>query len=308
VTTLGSSATLAQAYTASSVAADPSTLSLEIIDPEGVSDTLAWPMTPDPEVLTRLGTGSFTYTFTPAMAGVYRFRWLATGTGIVPQAADGTLEVTSAFAPQTYATLARTLALFETQPNAARQARLSTALGTATNELIEELGGRDYFRHPISGTETWSPSRLHIDGPVIHCHGGVLALASVSIDGTALGVTEYELTGSSPDAPLNASDPPFHIVLTNRRARWPADPSRITIVSARGWASIPSALAESCAARARQIVYGDASYSGSMPGADEYNAGGGFVNERWPQVLWRFMARERNRFAACLFANDDGAR
>lgn len=201
--------------------------------------------------------------------------------------------------PRSYASLDQALALFETQPNVTRQRRLATALGTATDELIAELSGRDYFRHPAAGVSTWSPGPYDVDGSVLHVHTGIISVDTLTLNGTA--TTAYRLTGSAPGQGLDpaGNEPAFHIELTS--GRFPRDPALTAVTGARGWPAIPSALAEACAARARQIVYADPSYAGVVPGPPEYS--GAVMTERWPQVLYRFMQREKARFVACLFAN-----
>lgn len=208
--------------------------------------------------------------------------------------------------PRSYATLARVLTLFETSPNVSRQRRLAEALGTATDELIAECGGRDYFRHPASGSSDWTVAPWDVDGAILHVHDGIVALDELRIGTTV--ITDYALRGSGPREQLSVGDnePPFHIELLGGL---PRDAAQITWTGAKGWPVIHDALAEAAAARARQLVYGDASYSGSVPGPDEYNdAMGGrgsiYASERWPQVFYRFREREKHRFTACLFAND----
>jgi hypothetical protein len=240
----------------------------------------------------------------------YRFRVSNAGDTIESPYSDpfaGTNPAGSVL-PRSYASLDRVIALFETRPNVSRLQRLAQALGTATDELIAECGGRDYFRHPAAGSADWSPAPWDIDGDVLHVHDGIAALDDLTIDGTA--VTEYALRGSGPREALSAgeNEPPFHIELSTIGARFPADPSRIVLTGARGWPVIHDALAEAAAARARQLVYGSASYSGSVPGPDEYNASPMGMSERWPQVFYRFREREKHRFTACLFANVAGAR
>ena len=300
--TLGATVTLMDVLTSDGATpADPDVLSLELVDPDGVVTTLAWPLAPAPEVIERLGLGSFRYVVTPGKVDIWRYRWSATGA--LPAALDGTFEVESVFEPATYATIERALALYETTPNAARRARLAQALHTATDELVQELSGRDYFRHPDTGTTTWSPMADDIDGTLLHLHGGVLALASVTVRGVVLDPIAYMLHGSYPRGPMTIGEPAFHLELTraSRLSRWPADPAETVIVSATGWPAIPAALAESCAARARQIAYGDGAYAGVVAGPD----GDISVPDRfWPSVFYRFLVREKARFAACLFANE----
>lgn len=202
-----------------------------------------------------------------------------------------------------YASLDRVIALFETKPNVARLRRLAIALGVATDELVQELGGRDYFRHPTFGTQTWSPSPDDIDGRVLHTHDGLVVLDTVTVDDVA--ITDYVLRGTGPHEtyPAGIGEPAFHVELTN--LRWPRDPARIALTGATGWPAIPEALAESAAARARQLVYADPSYAGNIPGPPDYTSGA-TPSERWPQVLYRFMQREKSRFDACQFGNERG--
>lgn len=202
----------------------------------------------------------------------------------------------------TYASLERLLGLYETQPGEARLARLAEALRTATDELVEELSGRDYFRHPAAAAddpETWSPAPVEIDGVLLHCHDGIVSLEDLTLNDEA--VTDYVLQGTGPYDRIGYGEPAFHVRLTSGRFR---RTDTIELTGIRGWPAVPEALAEACAARARQIAYGDGSYSGSVAGPDEMAMSGPFGSERWPQVFYRFLRRERDRFAACLFAND----
>ena len=302
--TLGASVTLTDALTGDgSTPADPESLTLELVDPAGAVTTLLWPLAPSPEVITRLGLGRFSYTFTPDQVDIWRYVWTATG-AVVPAALDGTIEVESVLLPQTYATIERAVALFETRPNAARLARLAQELHTATDELVQELDGRDYFRHPDTGTLTWSPTSLDLDGSTLHVHGGVFDVASITVRTLVLDASEYVLRGPEPTSRVRMNEPAFHIELTRQATirRWPRDPADTVIVSATGWPAIPPALVASCAARARQLSYGDGAYGGVIAGPD----GDIPAPDRWPQVFYRFLVRERTRFAACLFSNDTG--
>jgi len=200
--------------------------------------------------------------------------------------------------PRSYASLDRALALFETSPlNANRTVRLAQALGIATSELIGEAGGRDYFRHPAAGTETWSPGPNDVDGTILHVHAGIVgSLTSLTINGTA--TTDYVLRGDTPHLPLRpgTAEPAFHVELTI--GTFPTDPTLTVVVGARGWAAIPEELVESAAVRARQLIYADPSYSGSSPSDDAYGQPVPFA--LWPHVLFKFLEREKKRFAACL--------
>jgi hypothetical protein len=202
-----------------------------------------------------------------------------------------------------YARLQQLQDLFETTPRDSSSPRLISALNIATDELVEELAGRDYFRHPAAADddpETWSPSPVDIDGAVLHCHYGIVELTTLTVSDEER--TDYDLRGSSPSDAPGYGEPAFHVVL--RSGRFPRDASKTELEGVRGWPAIPAALVEACAERARQIAYGDGGFAGAVSGADGMVEVPAFGTDRWPQVFFRFLKRERGRFSACLFAND----
>lgn len=213
--------------------------------------------------------------------------------------------------PTSYATLAQAMGLFTTAPNAARQARLATLLGVATSEISIELEGRDYFRHPATGSATWyfsAPNRYEPRGRgdprILHAHDGIVALDTLEISqdlgGSFVTVTstDYVLRGSDPESsePPATGEPYFHVVLTGLGTiqTFPRGTNVVRGTGARGWPAIPAVLTEAVAERARQLANADPSYTGSVPGESEY--GSGPVSLRWPQVLYNFLAAERHRF------------
>lgn len=295
---LGSSVELTASFVVGPTPTDPDAVALKILDPSGNSTLDDWPAPAD--LIVQDGPGEFSYEFTPAFVGIWRWRW--EGTGAAGAITEGSFEITTIFAPQTYATLDRAKALFETQPNSARLARLSTELLTATNELIDEAGHRDYFRHPEVGSDEFLLD--DVDGRTLHVHDGIVAIdvlerrAGTTYTELTEG-TDYILRGASPhESPTpGAGDPiAFHLELVNG-SKW-ADGARLT--GALGWPRIPDALAAGCAARARQLTYGDASYEGAIAGDDGY--GRPTVSNFWPDVTYKFLMRERRRFYACQFA------
>lgn len=209
-----------------------------------------------------------------------------------------------------YASIDDLLPLFETPPKDTRQVRLEGLLEVATGELIGECGGRDYFRHPTAGARTWT-----IDGrgdDVLHVHEGLLELSllEISLDAglsfVELDPAHYQLLGARyTDGELPADgEPYFHVRLRRPPVGiyrcFPHGQSVIRATGVTGWAMPPRVLVESTAERARQLAYGDSTYSGSVPGPDEYAEGGaGGVSDRWPQLLWNFLRNERLRFYAC---------
>lgn len=297
---LGSEVTLSASFVFLAAPTDPDELTLSVIDPNGASVVDTWPAaTLDPTIIVRDSAGAFHRTWTPDVVGVYRWRW--EGTGAAGAVTEGTVDITSLLAPQTYATLDRTKALFESVPKAARLARLATALREATDELIDEMDGRDFFRHPTVGDAAFALSDT--DGRFLHVHDGIVSITTLELrTGSSYTVltegTDYRLRGSSPmqDPPPGAHEPAFHIELLGR-ASW-QDGARLTGVL--GWGAIPDALAAGCAARARQLTYGDANYEGALPSDPQF--GPVSFTGRWPDVTWKFLQRQKQQFYACLFA------
>src|SRR5205823_3417600 len=100
-------------------------------------------------------------------------------------------------------------------PTQARKlARLGQLLGTATQQLIEACGGRDYFLHPSSGIATaWYetlPERPRgssaFDRQVLHVHDGIVSLtgleASFDLGSTyqTVAAGDYVLRGEDPSS------------------------------------------------------------------------------------------------------------
>lgn len=258
-------------------------------------------------------TLSYTY-WDPTGDGTQWYRWRVSNSGNTvrsPYSApfQGTSPTDSVF-PLSYAGIADVLALFETTPLPAKQARLATLLGVATNEIITECGGRDYFLHPSDGSsEAWfadtSRTRRGRDGrPFICAHYGIVSLEQLEFSqdqgGTYAVVDEddYVLRGDDPDSaePPPAGEPYFHILLTGTGTvtSVPRGTNLVRPTGIRGWPAIPSVLVEATAERARQLAYADPSYSGNVPGEDAY--GGGPLPMRWPQTLYNFLTAERHRF------------
>lgn len=210
-----------------------------------------------------------------------------------------------------YADLGDLLGVFQTSitgaasGDARKLTRLNDLLVTVTDELVRECGGRDYFRHPASGTESWLQ-----DGAgesILHVHEGIISLTTVEISfdqGISflpVDASFYELRGSDPAkvGPIPAGEPYFHIRLQ------PFGPyplflrgrSVVRLTGVRGWSSVPAALREGTVQRARQIAYNDPSYGGAIPGPDEMGVGG--APERWPQITYHFLQAQTHRFIAC---------
>lgn len=205
-----------------------------------------------------------------------------------------------------YATDDDVLALFidRPEPNEKRQARLSSLLQTATDELNGELGGLDFFRHPTSGERTWV-----VDGSgkqLLHVHRGIASLSAVevSLDSglsfVAVDPSHWELRWDafSNDEPPDG-EPWFHLRMKpfSTFGAFPLGASTVRLTGASGWPRIPSPAIEGVAERARQVAYSDGSYQGSASSDESY--GTPTMTTRWPDVVWKFLSRERARFYAC---------
>lgn len=203
----------------------------------------------------------------------------------------------------TYADLGDFLAIFSTRPLPKLWPRLTSLLRVATDELINEMGGRDYFRHPVTGTEDFD---VDADGcDVLHVHQGIVSLDSVALTfdlgrtHVALEDANWVLRGDSPRSAEGPRDgePAFHLLLVDvgPYRSFPKGRTTVRLTGALGWPAIPSPLREGTVERARQLAYADPAFAGQVPGPSEYG-GGQPVYERWPQVTWRFLEAERHRF------------
>jgi hypothetical protein len=210
----------------------------------------------------------------------------------------------------TYASIDDVLATFETPIIDPRKiARFAGLLITATNQVIQECGGRDYFRHP----ETWFGSvgrtfrpRGVYDYGLLHEHGGITSLTSLEVSQdlggsfTVVPSGDYVLRGADPDssAPPPAGEPFFHVVFTGIGTvqGLPRGVNVIRPTGVRGWPAIPPALVEATAQRVRQLAFASAGYSGGDAGGpDEYGRISP-TDRFWPQSLYNFLQAERERF------------
>ncbi len=204
-----------------------------------------------------------------------------------------------------YATPDDLLALFTSEPKGVRRTRLESLLEEATDEIIRESGGRDYFRHPTAGERTWLADGK---GSSILCaHTGIVSVTTLEIsqDGGETFVTvpagEFELMGANPKSSADppAGEPFFHVRLVpwGTYRTFPSGTATVRLTGASGWPSVPLALVEGTAERARQLAYADPSYEGNVPADDEY--GRPIVTGRLPDVVFRFLRNQSRRFQGC---------
>lgn len=84
---VGDAVTLTNTFTVSGTATDPDTVTLEVTDPSGTTDSYTY----GGGQVTKSGTGVYTKTITVDEAGTWLFTW--TGTGAAADVADGWFEV-----------------------------------------------------------------------------------------------------------------------------------------------------------------------------------------------------------------------
>ncbi len=205
-----------------------------------------------------------------------------------------------------YAEIGDVTALFDQPPaqGSPRLARLTALLDVVTDELIEACGGRD-FRASPAGTVWYADG----DGrDVLHQHAGVVSLERLEIS-YDLGQTfvevpasSYVLEGDTPRSsePVDTSrEPYFHVRLLpwGGYPEFPQGTRTVRLTGVRNWPAIPRVLREATVERVRQIAFADASYGGSVASDPEY--GSPAVSMRWPDVVYKFLARENARFAGC---------
>jgi hypothetical protein len=261
-------------------------------------------------------TPQYTYwDATGSASSWYRWRVSNSGGTVLSDYSDpfaGTSPAATVF-PTSYATLDRLLGMFNTRPaNVARIARLGQLLGTATQQLIEACGGRDYFMHPSSGVATpWyaSQNASRRDRLGILCaHDGIVSIDTLETSdpgGSFATVTagDYVLRGEDPysDAPVPAGEPYFHVVFTGlgSTSTFPRGTNLIRPTGVRGWATVPETLVEATAQRARQLAWAEGSYSGSQAGGQDEFGSPAPTDRFWPQSTYNFIARQASRFNGC---------
>lgn len=207
--------------------------------------------------------------------------------------------------PEAYASLADILATFDTPPgdSAAKLGALSDYLGVASNEIAQEVGF-DFYRHPVTGTET--RTLRGSGGSRLHLHGLLPGLAEAPtliefLDvwaGTATTVqaADYELEQLDP-----ASGQYDHVYLGGTASgfsRFPDGRRLVRITGAFGFPAIPDAVRKGTIDRAKQLYNADPSMQGGIVGPDEYQSP--VVLPRLPDTTYRVIEHYRRRYATCL--------
>jgi hypothetical protein len=75
---VGTAVTIYCTFSVSGVNTDPTTITLEITDPQANTDTYTYALAQ----ITKTATGMYNKEITPDEAGLWRYRWIGTGTCI----------------------------------------------------------------------------------------------------------------------------------------------------------------------------------------------------------------------------------
>ncbi len=238
----------------------------------------------------------------------------------------------AAFAPPlAYAGLDDVLATFEsTITDPKKLQRMAGLLTTATNQVIEACGHRDYFRHPASGVTTWvvdgdGSDTLHIHEGLVRLdllelsfNGGLTYVPVGGLPGSLSVPSDYVLRGDSPyvSEPIIGEDtyasgippsteatvePYFHVRFTGfgKYVTFVPTVRAARLTGVRGWPAIPAALVEATAQRVRQLEFGSAGYSGGAAGGEDQYGRVSSTDRFWPQSMYNFLQAEHSRFMAC---------
>lgn len=181
--------------------------------------------------------------------------------------------------------------------------RYEKVLREVTRDLIRELGGIDFFRHPQSGTET---RIFHGDGTnVLHVHEGIVELAQVEIrtetNGSwiALDAANWFLEAELDQPNAVPGEPYFHVRLTDTGTytAFPKLKNGVRLTLAWGWPTMPPDASEAAVAWARQRIGWDPTQPGGAPGPDGLQGGQSY--NRKPDAVWDFLTQERRRHLEC---------
>lgn len=279
----------------------------------------------------------------PAGDGATWYQWRVSDSGgatFSPYSAPFQGTNPAAFTPPlAYASLDDVLATYETpitDPRSLR--RMAGLLTTATNQVIEACGHRDYFRHPATGVTTWV---MDGDGSdTLHVHEGLvrLDLLELSFDGGRTYVpvnglpgslsvpSDYVLRGDSPyvaepipgedtyasgipPSTEAATEPYFHVRFTGfgKYVTFVPTVRAARLTGIRGWPTVPTALVEATAQRVRQLAFGSAGYSGGDAGGPDIFGRVSSTDRFWPQSMYNFLQAEHSRFMACHMGNTGAA-
>ena len=248
------------------------------------------------------------------------YRWRVSDAGgatFSPYSAPFAGTSPAAFAPPlTYASIDDVLATFETPVMAPRDLRrMAGLLTTATNQVIEACGHRDYFRHPATGVMTWV-----VDGDgsdILHLHEGLvsLSLLELSFNGgltfVPVDAADYVLRGDSPFVaePVPDGEPYFHVRFTGfgKYVTFVPTIRAARLTGVRGWPAVPAVLVESTAQRVRQLAFGSAGYSGGEAGGPDIFGRASSTDRFWPQSMYNFLQAEHSRFMACHMGSTGAA-
>lgn len=199
-----------------------------------------------------------------------------------------------------YATLDDALGTHRQEPTGTKYAaRLESALREATRDLIREMGGHDYFRHPQTGTET---RLFHGTGrDILHVHEGIVSLSQVEIRLTVGGAfvvvpaADWWLEAEPGDLNPAPGEPYFHVRLSSAGSYkiFPKIEQGVRLTLAWGWPEVLPDAREAVVAWGRQKVGWDPSQPGGVPGPD--NLEGNPSGDRMPDAVYKLLRAENRR-------------
>lgn len=202
-----------------------------------------------------------------------------------------------------YVTQADVLATFDEAPTAAAKlARITTLIASASGELDAALGFT-FERSPAAATETFTVRGN--GGSLLHIHGDTqpLAVAPTSVSFAATWAGSVTLIAAA-DYVVEQWDPASgqydHIRLlgtTSGYSEFPDGHGLVSIVGARGFATVPADVKTAVIDRVRQLYHADPSLIGGVMGPEE--AGRIIQSTRPPDTFYRVVDHYRRRYATC---------
>jgi hypothetical protein len=189
--------------------------------------------------------------------------------------------------PDAYVSLSEVIGSYNQALDSKRKAQLRDAIGDATSE-IDDLVGFDFFRHPQTGTETFT---VEANGHGRLCvHDGIVpgSVTKIEVRGTVFDTwTELELVDWVLEDPEKPGHPSFHLRLSGLGswARFPCGVALVRITGARGWPAVPRSVRRAARDKARQLMAWDATRPGGASGPEELGASVG--PNRMPDSMFR---------------------
>ncbi len=203
-----------------------------------------------------------------------------------------------------YVTQAEVLATFDQAPTeAAKLARITTLITSVSGELDAELGFT-FERSPAAATETFTVRGR--GGSVLHIHGSTqpLAVAPTSVSfasawaGTLSAIAAADYVVEQWDPSSTQYDHIRILGTTSGYETFPDGYGLVSIVGARGFATVPGNVKTAVIDRVRQLFHADPALVGGVAGGEEAR----FVMlPRWPDTFYKVVRHYQSRYATCYY-------